>query len=293
LDTAITEVRRAYGDYQQHRADRLAGWAFEKAVRVAGYHVIDVADPLIDERITARGCHRPHVDPKLLADADNRLRVAGNDWAQVHATVRANRRLTEVDDITDDMLFDPATPAPELRWRRATHTAYVEARTAFLALSDRAIGRDDGWMQRRQIRACTYLDVVAQCRPLGLRGSPDLGETVDHLPTAWLDRMFGRTSARQDVAPRVRSTAPHHTLVHRAEDVNPALQDVATLHARRRAAGNTVGLHLGTGVDGRCEALAVGAEAVFAGRFGGLVGDGYRTRDDDHRSLVLGAWVAL
>lgn len=39
------------------------------------------------------------------------------------------------------------------------------------------------------------------------------------------------------------------------------------------------------------EVVSVGAEAVFFGRFGGLVGDGYRTDDREHRDLILGLWA--
>lgn len=294
VDSAITRCRRAYVDYQDHLNDRTAGQRFEAAVRVAGHHIIRIADPLIADRIASQNCARPQVNSAQLSEANARLRTASNDWAQLHATVRRRLRLTDDDGVTEEMLFDPRLSPPELRWRRAVHATYIEARADFLSLSDRAAGRDPGWTERTHIRSRTYLEVIGQLRPLGVREAPHTGDPIDDFPTAWLDELAARVPAPESVTSPVRSADAHHTLVHRVEDAVPAVRRIATLYARRHAA-NGVAIHsmVGTGVDGRHEAVAVGAEALFGGRFGGLVGDGYRTRDDEHRALVLGTWAAL
>ena len=292
LRAEIDLCRAAYRNLRTHPADEDAEFAFDDAVRAVGAHVIDIADPLIDQRIHDTGCQRQVPDPAELADASARLRRLGNEWGKVHARVRRDHKLAATEAVPDHLLLDEKLPAPQRQWRKMLRDDYIRSRAQFLQLQAHAAGRDEGWGQRTRIRTDTYLEVIGELRPLGPR-SGACGEVLDHFPTAWLNELTSTSHTNSVRA--MTPIAPHHMLTHRAEEAVPALAQLSDVYARRLAGDFRITVHglVGTGADGRSEALAVGAEAVFTGRFGGLVGDGYRTPDDAHRALVLGAWAAL
>lgn len=128
-------------------------------------------------------------------------------------------------------------------------------------------------------------------------------------------------------------TTATHELVHRAERLHPLLGVMEAQFIRRRAADpetghlpqeQSIGAVEGEtghpdgfvipyagriypleeesifavpsppGEDGvSYEILSVGAEGVFAGQFGGLVGQNGWKPDPDHRAFVLGAWATI
>lgn len=286
ISGAITSCRAAYRNYQ---AQPTRESEFEAAVRAVGAHVIAVCDPLIAERITAEGCQPHPVDAAQLAAARRDLEKRHRQWSAVHAKVRQHHRLEKAATIPDELLFDATLPGPERRWRSSIHAEYAAARTHFLKLSQVASGLDDAAERRRAIRRTTYLEVIGQIRPLGFRQTTS-NSIFDAYPTSWLDELATHPSQSAPTG-----TPQHHTLVHRVEQAVPAVAAAAHAYHRRAARLDSDIAHAATaiGIDGHREVLAVGAEAVFAGRLGGLVGDGYRTRDDHHRALVLGVWSAL
>ena len=283
---AISTCRAAYASYNAnptHEAE------FEAAVRAVGTHVIAVCDPLIAARIAAANCQPHPVDNGALTAARRDLEKRQRQWAAVHAKVRRTHKLATAEAIPHTLLFDAALPGRERRWRDSVYSEYAAAQTHFLKLSQIASGRDDAAMQRQTIRRTTYLEVIGQVRPLGFRNTTT--DTIfDAYPTSWLDELTTQ------VPPTSSTPVPqHHALVHRAEEVIPAVAAAAHAYAHQISCRDSHIVHAATGIgiDGRQEALAVGAEAVFEGRLGGLVGDGYRTRDDHHRAFVLGVWTAL
>lgn len=282
IGAAISACRAAYATYKANPALEAK---FESAVRVVGTHVIAVCDPLIAARIDAADCQPHPVDDGALAAARRDLEKRHRQWAAVHAKVRRTHKLGPKDAIPHDLLFDASLPGRERRWRDSVHSEYAAAQTHFLKLSQIAAGLDDEATHRQAIRKTTYLEVIGQVRPLGFRNTTT-NTIFDVYPTSWLDELTTQTATTSST-----SVPHHHALVHRAEEVIPAVAAAAHAYARRDQ--HIVHAATGIGIDGRQEALAVGAEAVFEGRLGGLVGDGYRTRDDHHRAFVLGVWTAL
>lgn len=292
MATAIDDCRQHYARLAES-STAAAREGFLTAVRQVGQLIMTTTDPLIAQRIEDTGCARPTIAAADLDSARDALRRVQNEWVAVHTSVRRQHSVPTQDTVSDDLLFGDDVSAPVRRYRRAVHREFVERRAEFLTLSSLANGCDNGWHTRAQIRRDTYLEVLGAIRPIGVRHPVAADDAATRFPTAWIDAAM--TASPATPTPNSGGLDAHHVLAHRVEDAVPAVAAVSTIYGCYRAGGHYLAVQAltGTGIDGRGETIAVGAEALFTGRFGGLIGDGYRTRDDDHRAIVLGTWAAM
>lgn len=238
--------------------DEATGAALLSALVGFGASLAESADHRADALIGTHHLRRP-TTPQTAVNAARAAFVQHQSrWIQIERTVRAAVGRPLPSPLRDEDLFGPHIPRAHQRWNRAARTELEASRTDLIATVAAAAGEDPGWAGRQRIRADCYRELTG-ATALGMIGSTQLP-----IPDRWR-ACVDELSSRPGLADAVALFTAHRTHTRLAVPV-------------RFTADNLV---------------EIGGQALFSGRYGGLIGDGYRSSDLEARAFLLALWALL